>query len=266
MNTYFGMVPIPVGNLSTLVFPLDRTKENYLLLSAQTKSIQGRIEFEEIREVTTYIRDIYRRSFCCRGFAYFFIKSFSYMLVLLTFLFLILLFLSLVQSAGVQNLYILGAYFVLLICLFLTHWTSKYQFTRSLRSAHREAEAYLLKVNFELRHAGLSFRLGKNLLWVELHLLDLGGEDGGSSTKIPVNLGAPLAAVQGPSFKPTIKRFSMPATEAQFDEQAAKHLQQLQREAPPGPNPKPKEDVAVDPPNLQDVDDEDVKMIGNAQV
>lgn len=123
VNTYFGMVPIPVGNLSTLVFPLNRTKESYLMLSAQTKSIEGRIEFDEIREIVSQVKDIYRKRHCCRGFAYFFIKTFSYLLILFTFLFLILLFLSLVQNAGIQNLYILAAYFATVILLFVSHWT-----------------------------------------------------------------------------------------------------------------------------------------------
>ena len=123
VNTYFGMVPIPVGDLSTLVFPLNRTKESYLMLSAQTKSIEGRIQFEEIQEILVQVKDIYKRSFCCRGFGYFFIKSFSYLLILFTFLFLILLFLSLVQNAGIQNLYILAAYFATVVLLFISNWT-----------------------------------------------------------------------------------------------------------------------------------------------
>lgn len=112
------MVPIPVGNLSTLIFPLDRAKDSYLLLSAQTNSLEGRIDYEEVKQVTETVLDIYRRGFGCRLLAYFFIKSFSYLLIFITFIFLIVLFLTLVRNAGIENLYILGGYIVALMLLF----------------------------------------------------------------------------------------------------------------------------------------------------
>lgn len=122
VNTYFGMVPIPVGNLSTLVFPINRARENYLMLSAQTKSIEGRIELAEIEEVVGHVRDIYRRGYRCRNCAYFFVKSFSYLFIMITFLFLILLFLTLVRNAGVENLYILLGFVCAIALLFFSHW------------------------------------------------------------------------------------------------------------------------------------------------
>lgn len=122
VNTFFGMVPIPVGNLSTLIFPLDRTKENYLLLAAQTNSLEGRIDYEEVNEVTSNVKGIYRSSYRCRLCTYFFVRSFTYLLILLTFAFLISLFLSLVRSAGIENLYILAGYFAGLIALFSLYW------------------------------------------------------------------------------------------------------------------------------------------------
>lgn len=121
VNTYFGMVPIPVGNLSTLVFPLDRAKESYLLLSAQTNSLEGSIDYEEVKQVTMTVRDIYKQSFGCRLLAYFFIKSFSYLLIFITFIFLIGLFLTLVRNAGIENLYVLGGYLAALVILFMVY-------------------------------------------------------------------------------------------------------------------------------------------------
>lgn len=127
---------------------------------------------------------------------------------------------------------------------------------------------YLKKVNYELRNSGLFFRLGKNLLWIELHILDLDSQNSGSSTQIEVNLS--ISATRPSSvqcFKPVITSFSQPTIEAKFDEQAAKmQLQQQQREAPlvsVRPN-QVSPDSVLSPP--LEYDDEEMKMIGRPQV
>ena len=75
------------------------------------------MDYEEVKEVTSNVLKIYKRSYCCRLFTYFFIKSFSYLLIFLTFLFLVILFLSLLRNAGIENLYIFGGFLVGLIFL-----------------------------------------------------------------------------------------------------------------------------------------------------
>ena len=48
LKTNFGLIPMPVGDNTTLVFHMNRKETGYILLNAQTSLIQGRIEFEEI--------------------------------------------------------------------------------------------------------------------------------------------------------------------------------------------------------------------------
>lgn len=135
-----------------------------------------------------------------------------------------------------------------------------------MRHAYRHADLLLKKVNYELRNSGLFFQLGKNLLWVELHLLDLDGQGGGSSNHISVNLSTQVSAASSVSyFKPHIKAFSQPTIDSDFNEEAAKlKLQQQQREAQATSTLiKPKEVEAMSPP--QEIDDEEMKMISKPQ-
>ena len=76
--------------------------------------------------------------------------------------------------------------------------------------------------------------MGKNLLWVELHLLDLDSQTGGNSSHIEVNLSVPvIGSTSVGCFYPKIASFSHPSAESNFNEkEAIKQLQQQQREAP----------------------------------
>lgn len=102
---------------------------------------------------------------------------------------------------------------------------------------------------------------------MELHLLDLDGEGGGSSSHIEVNLSMPVTeAASVACFKPAIVAFSQATTESDFDEKGAlKQLQQQQREAPPvSGRPKQKDTDIIQSP-APEIDDEEMKMIGQPQ-
>lgn len=94
-------------------------------------------------------------------------------------------------------------------------------YTQSLRSAHRQAEFFLRKVNFELRNNGVFFKLGKNLLWIELHLVT-GTSQGRFETKILVNLSKPpKAASETAPFQPQLSQLQQAPWKEGFIEKEA---------------------------------------------
>ena len=86
-------------------------------------------------------------------------------------------------------------------------------YTVSLRKAYREAEYYVRKVNYEIRASGLFVRLGKNMLWVEVHVLRA-GED---NNKIEVNISKPMVpSTEIQSFVPQIHSLRPIPTDIQY--------------------------------------------------
>lgn len=254
--TYYGMIPIPVGNSSTIILPLNRAKDRYTLLGTQTSSIEGKIDYEEVKSISEVVLGIYREGICARSALFFFNKTFSYLMILLSFVFLLALFLVLVKTVDITALYVLALYVVAFIVLYFVHVYSKYSFTQSLRRAYRRAEVFLKQVNYELRNQPLVFRLGKNMLWIELHVLDA-GEKEATIGGIEVNLSYPPSKAESiSSFKPSLEAFSQPPTDTTFDEKAA--LKKLESQSK-----KDQTSIADKKPDapLENFNEEDVKML-----
>lgn len=256
IKTYYGIIPVPVGNTSTIVFPLNRAKDRYGLLGAQTNSLEGKIDFEEVKSVTEVVLNVYKEGSCLRSFLYLYTSTFSYWMILISFLFLLGLFLTLIRAVDMFALYVVAGYVFIFIVLYFLHLFSKYLFTQSLRRCFRKAELFLKQVNYELRHQSLVFKLGKNLLWIELHVLDI-GEDQSHIGGIEVNLSfPPTNPATLANFKPSFEAFSQPPTDSIFDEKAA--LKNIENH-----NNKEQTSMRDKKPDepLENYNEEDVKML-----
>ena len=110
VRTYFGLQAVPIGTTSMVVLPLNRKKDKYLLLSAQSNALQNKVDYEEVQQVAEVIHRIYNEGKCGRAAWYKFITLFSYFMVVMSFLFLLAIFLTLTQTTGLPNLYIFIGY------------------------------------------------------------------------------------------------------------------------------------------------------------
>jgi hypothetical protein len=120
VRTYFGLIAVPIGTPSMAVLPLNRSKSRYILLSAQSKALQNKIDYEEVQLVAEAVHQDYNVEKCSRSVWHAFISFFSYIMIILTFLFLLAIFLTLMQTTGLINAYIAAGYVVTFaVCYFL---------------------------------------------------------------------------------------------------------------------------------------------------
>lgn len=111
LNTPFGVVAMPVGTSAMLVFPLNRRQTGYILLNAQTKLIEGHIDYEEIKSLTEEVAAIYsegkKRRGCMSGVQ----ASLSNIVIVVCFVF----FFVMLVLLGIAD----GQFFVQTLCIFI---------------------------------------------------------------------------------------------------------------------------------------------------
>ena len=110
LKTNFGLIPMPVGDSTTLVFHMNKKETGYILLNAQTDMIQGRIEYEEIEQIGKCITSIYREGICKRSFMTFIQYNLSTIIIIMCFTLFVVLLLLLSLADGIFFVETLGIF------------------------------------------------------------------------------------------------------------------------------------------------------------
>lgn len=226
LKTGYGTVPIPVGNSNLIVLPLNSRWTNYILLEAQTDNLNGLLSYQEIEKVSSQCAAIHGESLCCMRFLQGLVNS-SGLLIILGSFFVFMVLLTVLSR--LSNDFFLISFFLYIFFVFVLVGTMlgfKYLMTNMLRGKHRRVTAFLGEVNYALRHKGVFWKAGLNLLWIELHLIRISG---GDENNIQINLScAYFDSSTVKSFRPTISGFKVTgAKNTQFDEKRQEEQQKL---------------------------------------
>ncbi len=122
LNTGFGVIPVPVGHNNMLVFHMNVKESGYILLNAQTKLIEGRIDYDEIKMITDEVARIYQKGLFMRKF---FIKmqaSVSTVIIIICFSLFLTMLLLLSLADGTFFGQALGIYVFVIFGIVI--WTS----------------------------------------------------------------------------------------------------------------------------------------------
>lgn len=94
---------------------------------------------------------------------------------------------------------------------------SRFYMTQSIRRAYRKANLFLQKINYAAKDDGVFFKLGKNLIWIELHLVPKPGDRKSTGTEVIMSK-QPVSNEEIKSFAPKVLSYAEPKQEVQLDE------------------------------------------------
>lgn len=140
--------------------------------------------------------------------------------------------------------------------------------TQSLRRAYRKADLFLKQINYALRDNSVVFKLGKNMLWIEIHIINAEGDESMAGGEIEVCLSLPpQSSASVPSFIPDIQEYSISLHEAVFDEkEALRRMKSLSKhDQSQVANQVNKEKVIASEEAAANFNEEEVKMLEGGQ-
>lgn len=232
LKTKVGDIRIPVGGHRQLIFHLDNYEKSYITLNAQTHLLEGRIGYNEIRMIVDYLSEINRRQLGVRKAQLFYMANLPLILVAVS-ISVLLIMATIVLITDFDSYISLFLSLILSIALIIIIYLfAKYYFTQNLRETYRQGEAFLRRINVKAKDSGLFFKLGKNMIWVECHILGpickpqkpasesadegIGGTEVEATEPNPsvclnaidINMASEFSSTSLPAFSPSISIFS----------------------------------------------------------
>lgn len=122
INTGFGLIPVPVGHNHMLVFHMNNTQTGYILLNAQTKLLEGRIDYEDVKQIAEEIASIYQDGLCMRKIMIKMQASVTSIVIIICFSLFLTMLLLLSLADGTFFGQALGIFVVIIFTIVI--WTS----------------------------------------------------------------------------------------------------------------------------------------------